>query len=194
MTEVRSHGDVLTASRIVVKVGSSSISGANAHQIAPLVDALAAAWGRGTEVVLACAERRGVSRFLHCSTESILFPYSRLGAVPAEEALQPADVMPGAYTRSKSLAELARLREANSERVMERDVLGARRRPSGQARDGQQAAPRDARISHTSYVHRITRLGCARPATMVAEPARPHRLAGEETRHPDDGHAARRRA
>jgi nucleoside-diphosphate-sugar epimerase len=60
---------------------------------------------RGTEVVLACAERRGVSRFLHCSTESILFPYSRLGAVPAEEALQPADVMPGAYTRSKSLAE-----------------------------------------------------------------------------------------
>jgi dihydroflavonol-4-reductase len=60
---------------------------------------------RGTEVVLACAEKRGVSRFLHCSTESILFPYSQLGAIPAEEALQPADVMPGAYTRSKSLAE-----------------------------------------------------------------------------------------
>jgi dihydroflavonol-4-reductase len=60
---------------------------------------------RGTEVVLACAEKRDVSRFLHCSTESILFPYSQLGAIPPEEALQPADVMPGAYTRSKSLAE-----------------------------------------------------------------------------------------
>jgi dihydroflavonol-4-reductase len=60
---------------------------------------------RGTELMLAAAERRGVSRFLHCSTESILFPYSDLGGVPAEEALQPADVMPGAYTRSKALAE-----------------------------------------------------------------------------------------
>jgi dihydroflavonol-4-reductase len=60
---------------------------------------------RGTEIVLAAAGRRGVARFLHCSTESILFPYSDLGGVRAEEALQPADVMPGAYTRSKALAE-----------------------------------------------------------------------------------------
>lgn len=60
---------------------------------------------RGTEVVLAAAQRRGVARFLHCSTESILFPYSDLGGVPAEEALQPAEAMPGAYTRSKALAE-----------------------------------------------------------------------------------------
>lgn len=60
---------------------------------------------RGTEIMLAAATKRGVSRFLHCSTESILFPYSDLKGVPAEEALQPADVMPGAYTRSKALAE-----------------------------------------------------------------------------------------
>jgi dihydroflavonol-4-reductase len=60
---------------------------------------------RGTEIVLAAAQARGVSRFLHCSTESILFPYSDLKGVRAEEALQPADAMPGAYTRSKSLAE-----------------------------------------------------------------------------------------
>jgi glutamate 5-kinase len=40
------------ARRIVVKVGSSSISGANAGQIAPLVDALAEAHGRGVEIVL----------------------------------------------------------------------------------------------------------------------------------------------
>ena len=43
---------VLAARRIVVKVGSSSISGANAGQIAPLVDALAGVHGRGVEVVL----------------------------------------------------------------------------------------------------------------------------------------------
>jgi glutamate 5-kinase len=43
---------VSTAARIVVKVGSSSISGDNAGQIAPLVDALAAAHARGCEVVL----------------------------------------------------------------------------------------------------------------------------------------------
>lgn len=60
---------------------------------------------RGTEVVLAAAIKRGVARFLHCSTESILFPYSDLKGVAAEEALQPAEVMPGAYTRSKALAE-----------------------------------------------------------------------------------------
>jgi dihydroflavonol-4-reductase len=60
---------------------------------------------RGTEIVLAAAQRRGVSRFLHCSTESILFPYSDLGTARAEEALQSADVMPGAYTKSKALAE-----------------------------------------------------------------------------------------
>jgi glutamate 5-kinase len=40
------------AARIVVKVGSSSISGANAGQITPLVDALADAHGRGAEIVL----------------------------------------------------------------------------------------------------------------------------------------------
>jgi glutamate 5-kinase len=41
-----------SARRIVVKVGSSSISGENAEKIEPLVDALAAAHARGTEVVL----------------------------------------------------------------------------------------------------------------------------------------------
>jgi len=44
--------EVLGAKRIVVKVGSSSISGDNAGQIDPLVDALAAAHARGTQVVL----------------------------------------------------------------------------------------------------------------------------------------------
>jgi glutamate 5-kinase len=41
-----------SAQRIVVKVGSSSISGENVGQIAPLVDALAAVHGKGVEVTL----------------------------------------------------------------------------------------------------------------------------------------------
>ncbi|MCC2032269.1 glutamate 5-kinase [Microbacterium allomyrinae] len=48
----RERADIPTARRVVVKVGSSSISGDNAHKIAPIVDALAAAHARGTEVVL----------------------------------------------------------------------------------------------------------------------------------------------
>lgn len=49
---VRDRAGIPDARRIVVKVGSSSISGANAGQIRPLVDALAAAHQRGTEVIL----------------------------------------------------------------------------------------------------------------------------------------------
>ncbi|WP_066516727.1 glutamate 5-kinase [Curtobacterium ammoniigenes] len=47
-----SRSDLPRARRLVVKVGSSSVSGANVGQIEPLTDALAAAWARGTEVVL----------------------------------------------------------------------------------------------------------------------------------------------
>jgi len=46
------NSDVATAKRIVVKVGSSSISGANEHKIEGLVAALASAHKRGAEVVL----------------------------------------------------------------------------------------------------------------------------------------------
>ncbi|CAN5289991.1 hypothetical protein BH11ACT3_BH11ACT3_15700 [soil metagenome] len=46
------RGSVLGAKRIVVKVGSSSISGENADQIGPLVDALATTYARGVEVIL----------------------------------------------------------------------------------------------------------------------------------------------
>lgn len=41
-----------SARRVVVKVGSSSISGEREHQVPGLVDALAAWWARGCEVVL----------------------------------------------------------------------------------------------------------------------------------------------
>ncbi|MGL4257365.1 MAG: glutamate 5-kinase, partial [Microbacterium sp.] len=51
MTALEREG-LATARRVVVKVGSSSISAENAEKIGPIVDALAAAHGRGTEVVL----------------------------------------------------------------------------------------------------------------------------------------------
>ncbi|WP_437585050.1 glutamate 5-kinase [Paramicrobacterium sp. CJ85] len=49
---VACRADLTSAKRIVVKVGSSSISGVNAGQIDPLVTALAEAHSRGAEVIL----------------------------------------------------------------------------------------------------------------------------------------------
>jgi len=49
---VEHHAQVPQAQRIVVKVGSSSVTGANLGQIDTLVDALAAAHARGAEVIL----------------------------------------------------------------------------------------------------------------------------------------------
>jgi dihydroflavonol-4-reductase len=61
---------------------------------------------RGTETVITAARERGIERFLHCSTESILFrpKGSRRGA-DGEHSLLPPQEMPGLYTRSKMLAE-----------------------------------------------------------------------------------------
>lgn len=69
---------------------------------------------RGTETVLAAARNRGVARFLHCSTESILFGRSPTPAVVTEEIATTAEEMPGAYTRSKMLAEQRALQAAAS--------------------------------------------------------------------------------
>ncbi len=60
---------------------------------------------RGTETVITAARRRGVARFLHCSTESILFRPPRSLQADREPGLLPAQEMPGLYTRSKMLAE-----------------------------------------------------------------------------------------
>lgn len=79
MGEVRSHADVPSASRVVVKVGSSSISGANAGRIAFLVDALAAAWGRGTDVILVSSGAIATG-----------MPYLKLDARPDDLATQQA--------------------------------------------------------------------------------------------------------
>jgi dihydroflavonol-4-reductase len=66
----------------------------------------------GTEIVLAAARKRGVARFLHCSTESSLFPSSRKAVSGADDP--PADEMPGRYTRSKLLAEQIAMQAAAS--------------------------------------------------------------------------------
>jgi dihydroflavonol-4-reductase len=60
---------------------------------------------QGTEVVIAAARKRGTARFLHCSTESILFRPPFLKETSDERSLLPPEQMPGVYTRSKMLAE-----------------------------------------------------------------------------------------
>ncbi|MDF0515305.1 glutamate 5-kinase [Agromyces sp. H3Y2-19a] len=76
---LRSHADIPTARRVVVKVGSSSISGENTGQIAPLVEALAAAHARGTEVVLVSSGAIATG-----------MPYLRLDSRPNDLATQQA--------------------------------------------------------------------------------------------------------
>jgi dihydroflavonol-4-reductase len=69
---------------------------------------------RGTEVVIAAARKRGIARFLHCSTESILFRSSPSEGAVAEDTLLTADDMPGPYTRSKMHAEQLAMQAAAS--------------------------------------------------------------------------------
>ncbi|MDH6181214.1 glutamate 5-kinase [Microbacteriaceae bacterium SG_E_30_P1] len=79
MTEVRGHADIATARRIVVKVGSSSVSGPNVGQIEPLVDALASAHARGAEVILVSSGAIATG-----------IPYLQLDARPTDLATQQA--------------------------------------------------------------------------------------------------------
>jgi dihydroflavonol-4-reductase len=69
---------------------------------------------RGTEVMIAAARKRGIARFLHCSTESILFRGSSPGDDVADDALLPADDAAGPYTRSKLHAERLAMQAAAS--------------------------------------------------------------------------------
>ncbi|MCU1508294.1 MAG: proB [Glaciihabitans sp.] len=76
---IASRADIPTAKRIVVKVGSSSISGENVGQIAPLVDALATVWQRGAEVVLVSSGAIATG-----------MPHLKLDARPTDLATQQA--------------------------------------------------------------------------------------------------------
>jgi dihydroflavonol-4-reductase len=65
----------------------------------------------GTEIVLAAAERAGLSRIVHCSTEAVLIGRHRIERV--DEAAAPGlDAMAGPYCRSKFRAEQAALAAA----------------------------------------------------------------------------------
>jgi dihydroflavonol-4-reductase len=68
----------------------------------------------GTAMMIAAARKRGIARFLHCSTESILFRALPSGEALADDALLPPDDMPGPYTRSKMLAERLAMQAAAS--------------------------------------------------------------------------------
>jgi dihydroflavonol-4-reductase len=67
----------------------------------------------GTEIVIETARKHGIRRFLHCSTESILFRASPSMVPVADDALLPDD-MPGPYTRSKMLADRVAMQAAAS--------------------------------------------------------------------------------
>ncbi|MGK9147267.1 glutamate 5-kinase [Plantibacter flavus] len=76
---IHQRSGIPSARRIVVKVGSSSISGDNAGQITALVEALAEAHGRGTEVILVSSGAIATG-----------MPYLRLDARPNDLATQQA--------------------------------------------------------------------------------------------------------
>ena len=76
---VQDRAGIPSARRIVVKVGSSSVSGPNVGQIAPLVDALAAAHARGSEVILVSSGAIATG-----------IPYLKLESRPTDLATQQA--------------------------------------------------------------------------------------------------------
>jgi glutamate 5-kinase len=79
VTAPAAQEEIGSARRIVVKVGSSSISGDRAGQLGPLVDALAGAHGRGAEIVLVSSGAIATG-----------MPYLRLQERPTDLAVQQA--------------------------------------------------------------------------------------------------------
>jgi dihydroflavonol-4-reductase len=69
---------------------------------------------KGTQIVLSAARECGISRFLHCSTESVLFDRRNSEPVDSENVRTTLAEMPGDYTRSKWAAEQLALKAAES--------------------------------------------------------------------------------
>jgi glutamate 5-kinase len=125
--------DIATARRVVVKVGSSSISGDNAEKIAPLVEALAAAHARGTEVVLVSsgAIATGMPFLLLDERPSDLATQQAAAAVGQnvliyryQEALRPFRIVAGQVLLTAGDLENP-MHRSNARRAMER-LLGLR--------------------------------------------------------------------
>ena len=121
------------ARRIVVKVGSSSISGENAHKIPPIVEALAAAHARGTEVVLVSsgAIATGMPYLLLAERPSDLATQQAAAAVGQnvliyryQEALRPFRIVAGQVLLTAGDLENP-MHRSNAARAMER-LLGLR--------------------------------------------------------------------
>lgn len=76
---MQDRSQISGAGRVVVKVGSSSISGESHHRIETIVDAIAAARGRGTDVVLVSS-----------GAIATALPFLHLDGRPADLATQQA--------------------------------------------------------------------------------------------------------
>ncbi len=129
----RSRADLATASRIVVKVGSSSISGDAAWRIPVIVEALAQAHARGAEVVLVSsgAIASGIP-FLRLDQRPTDLATQQAAAAVGQnilvyryqEALRPFDIVAGQVLLTTGDLENPTSR-SNARRAMER-LLGLR--------------------------------------------------------------------
>ena len=129
----RSRADLATAARIVVKVGSSSISGESSWRIPVIVQALAEAHGRGTEVVLVSsgAIASGIP-FLRLDARPTDLATQQAAAAVGQnilvyryqEALRPFDIVAGQVLLTTGDLENHTSR-SNARRAMER-LLGLR--------------------------------------------------------------------
>lgn len=129
----RSRADLATAARIVVKVGSSSISGESSWRIPLIVEALAAAHARGAEVILVSsgAIASGIP-FLRLDARPTDLATQQAAAAVGQniliyryqEALRPFDIVAGQVLLTTGDLENPTSR-SNARRAMER-MLGLR--------------------------------------------------------------------
>ncbi|MFK4762290.1 glutamate 5-kinase [Microbacterium sp. ZW T5_45] len=129
----QTRADLATASRIVVKVGSSSISGESSWRIPMLVHALAAAHARGTEVILVSsgAIATGIP-FLNLDARPTDLATQQAAAAVGQnilvfryqEALRPFGIVAGQVLLTTGDLENSTSR-SNARRAMER-LLGLR--------------------------------------------------------------------
>jgi len=129
----RVRADLATASRIVVKVGSSSISGESSWRIPMLVHALATAHARGTEVILVSsgAIATGIP-FLNLDARPTDLATQQAAAAVGQnilvfryqEALRPFGIVAGQVLLTTGDLENSTSR-SNARRAMER-LLGLR--------------------------------------------------------------------
>ena len=129
----RTRGELASAERIVVKVGSSSISGESAWRIPVIVDALAAAHARGAEVVLVSsgAIASGIPLLQLDARPTDLATQQAAAAVGQnvlvyryQQALQPHGIVAGQVLLTTGDLEHPTSR-SNARRAMER-LLGLR--------------------------------------------------------------------